>query len=83
MASIIELLEEIGVDNIGVQALHTCMSKSDLGSKKSSLTIETDAITTGDAEFIEGEVKLKKTALICWVDGEKFDAALAKFNGKG
>lgn len=82
MASIIQLLEEIGVDNIGVQTLHSSMSGSKLGAKKSSITIETDAITTANSQFVGGEVKLDKTAVICWVDGDKFDVALAKLKDK-
>lgn len=82
MAGIIKLLETIGEENIGVQALHQCMSKSDLGAKKSSLTIETDVVTTANAKFVGDEVKLDKTALIVWVDGDKFDKALADLKGQ-
>lgn len=78
MAGILQLLSEIGEDNLGVQSLHQCMSKNNLGDKKSEITIETDAVTLGNAEFVGAEVKLNKTALICWVDTDKFDAALAK-----
>lgn len=77
MAGILELLAEIGEDNMGVQTLHQCMSKNKLGNKKSEITIETDAITLANSEFVGAEVKLNKTALICWVDTDKFDAALA------
>lgn len=82
MAGIIKLLEAIGEDNIGVQTLHQCMSKSNLGTKKSSVTIETDALTTAHSKFEGGEVKMTKTALICWVDSAEFDEALAQLNGK-
>lgn len=78
MAGILELLAEIGEDNLGVQTLHQCMSKNNLGESESEITIETDAITLDNAEFVGAEVKLNKTALICWVDTDKFDAALAK-----
>lgn len=78
MAGILELLSEIGEDNISVQALHSCLEKSQLGNKTSKLTIVTDALTTADSTIKHGEVRLGKTALICWVDSAKFDETLKK-----
>lgn len=82
MAGIIKLLETIGEENVGVQSLHQCMSKSNLGSKHSTLTIETDAITTANMKMVGGEIQMDKTALIVWVDNDKFDKALNELKGK-
>lgn len=82
MAGIIKLLETIGEENVNIQSLHQCMSKSDLGTKKSSITIETNAVTTANAKFDSNGLSMDKTAIIIWVDGDKFDRALSELKGK-
>ena len=78
MASLIEFLEAVGLENVTVQPLHQCITGVAMerkgGAKVSFLTNE---ITPSDAF---GE--MKRTAFIVWLDAKKFDAALEKTKGK-
>ncbi|EIW7013794.1 hypothetical protein [Enterobacter bugandensis] len=78
MASLIEFLEAVGLENMTVQTLHQCITGVAMerkgGAKVSFLTNE---ITPSDAF---GE--MKRTAFIVWMDAKKFDAALEKTKGK-
>lgn len=78
MASIIEFLNEVGLENITCQPLHQCMTGA--ATRKGGGTevkFMTDAITPND---IYG--KMRKTAFIVWMDADKFDSALKKLQGK-
>lgn len=74
MASLIEFLEAVGLENVTVQPLHQCMTgvsmKRGGGAEVRFLTKE---ITVSDAFG-----KMTRTAFIVWMDTEKFDAALEK-----
>ncbi|EOJ8425719.1 hypothetical protein ACM43E_001052 [Escherichia coli] len=78
MASLIEFLEAVGLENVTVQPLNQCITGVAMerkgGAKVSFLTNE---ITPSDAF---GE--MKRTAFIVWMDAKKFDAALEKTKGK-
>ena len=78
MASLIEFLEAVGLENVTVKPLHQCITGVAMerkgGAKVSFLTNE---ITPSDAF---GE--MKRTAFIVWMDAKKFDAALEKTKGK-
>lgn len=78
MASLIELLEVVGLENVTVQALHECATGATM--KKGGDT---------EVKFITGEItpgdmvgKMCRTALIVWMDAEKFDKALKEIKGK-
>lgn len=78
MASLIEFLEAVGLENVTVQPLHQCMTSVSMkkggGSEVSFMTTE---IATSDAFG-----KLRRTAFIVWMDAEKFDAALEETKGE-
>lgn len=82
MAGIVKLLDAIGEENIGIQDLRACMSKSNLGNKKSTISFETDALTLANSSFKDGEVALNKTAILCWVDTGQLEKAIAELKSK-
>ncbi len=73
MASLSELIEEIGNENVTVQTLHNSMDKADYNKGHTKITFGTDGLSPNDL------VDNKKTALIVWVDSDRFDKALSKF----
>lgn len=76
MAGILKLLETIGEDNLKVQALHTCMEKATYTKKNNETKVTFLTQEPGPMALCE-----KKTALIVWVDADKFNSALAKVRG--
>ncbi len=75
MASLSELIKEIGDENVTVQALHTCMDSAQYNKGRTSIKFKTDGL--GPTDLVDD----KKTALIVWMDADRFNNALAKFKG--
>lgn len=75
MALLSELIEEIGNENVSVQALHICMVDAQYRNGESTIKFVTQAV--GAMDLADN----KKTALIVWVDVDKFNDALAKCRG--
>lgn len=75
MASLSELIKEIGDDNVTVQALHTCMDSASYNKGLTTIKFKTQGLSATDLTLD------KKTALIVWVDADKFNDALEKFKG--
>lgn len=76
MASLSELIEEIGDENVSVQVLNHCMVDSKYNKGESTIKFVTQAVGPMDL------VSNKKTALIVWFDVDDFNNALAKCKGK-
>lgn len=77
MASLIEFLTEVGVEDLTCQPLHACMTGSAMRKGgDTEVKFLTREITPADMVG-----KMRKTAFIVWMDAEKFDAALAKLQG--
>ncbi|EPZ5901326.1 hypothetical protein ACXQF3_001044 [Vibrio fluvialis] len=75
MASLSELIKEIGDENVTVQALHSCMESAQYNKGLTTIKFKTDGLGATDL------VNDKKTALIVWMDADRFNEALAKFKG--
>ncbi len=75
MASLSELIKEIGDENVTVQALHTCMDSALFDKGLTTITFNTEGLGATDL------VDHKKTALIVWVDSDQFNNALIKCRG--
>lgn len=75
MAGIIELLSTIGEDNLKVQSLHTCMETAKYDGKKGETKVTFLTQEPGPMDLCE-----KKTALIVWMDSDKFNSTLANLN---
>lgn len=75
MASLTQLLNEIGDENLTVQTLHQCMDSAQFNKGLTTIKFKTDGLGAMDL------VQNKKTALIVWVEADKFDQALAKVKG--
>ena len=73
MASLTELLTEIGDDNLSLQQLQTCMTGAKYNKGVTTVTFITEEVGPMDL------ADCKKTALIVWIDGDKFDETLNKF----
>ncbi|HGF5096711.1 TPA: hypothetical protein ACF373_003854 [Vibrio parahaemolyticus] len=71
MESLTQLLNEIGDENVTVQALHQCMDSAQYNKGRTTIKFKTDGL--GATELADG----KKTALIVWVDADKYNNALA------
>jgi hypothetical protein len=72
MASLSELITEIGDENVTVQSLHQCMISSNYS--KGATTIRFGTNVLGPLDMV-GD---KKTALIVWMDVDDFNSALKK-----
>lgn len=78
MASLIEFLEAVGLENVTVQPLHQCMDGISMNKNgEAKVTFFTREISPTD---VIG--KISRTAFIVWMDAENFDAALKKTKGK-
>ncbi|EKO3922817.1 hypothetical protein GCS56_000034 [Vibrio metschnikovii] len=75
MASLTQLISEIGDENVTVQALHQCLDTAKYNKGCTTITFKTDGLEAMDL------ADNKKTALIVWMDADKFNQALAKFKG--
>lgn len=75
MASLTQLINEIGDENVTVQALHQCMESAQFNKGLTTIKFKTDGL--GATELADGQ----KTALIVWVDSDQYNNALAKFKG--
>ncbi|WP_238925728.1 hypothetical protein [Vibrio metschnikovii] len=58
-----------------VQALHQCLDAAKYNKGCTTITFKTDGLEAMDL------ADNKKTALIVWMDADKFNQALAKFKG--
>lgn len=76
MASLSELIMEIGDDNVAVQFLNQCMI--DAKYDKGHTTIKFGVNGLGAMDLVDN----KKAGLIVWVDADKFDNALEKLKGE-
>ncbi|PNG65023.1 hypothetical protein CRN61_17700 [Vibrio vulnificus] len=72
MASLSELITEIGDDNVTVQPLHQCMISSNYSNGVTTILFGTNVL--GPLDMV-GD---KKTALIVWMDVDDFNSALKK-----
>lgn len=78
MASLLEFLEIVGMENITCQPLHECMTAAQMKrGGDTEVKFITREITPSD---LAG--KMRRTAFIVWMDADKFDAALMEINGK-
>ncbi|EOX0971567.1 hypothetical protein ACO4G9_003119 [Vibrio parahaemolyticus] len=75
MASLTQLLNEIGDENVTVQALHQCMDSAQYNKGLTTIKFKTDGL--GATELADN----KKTALIVWVDSDHYNNALVKCKG--
>ncbi|EJG2012738.1 hypothetical protein BS024_RS01340 [Vibrio parahaemolyticus] len=75
MASLTKLLNEIGDENVTVQALHQCMDSAQYNKGLTTIKFKTDGL--GATDLADN----KKTALIVWVDSDHYNNALAKCKG--
>lgn len=71
MASLSELINQIGDENVTVQALHQCMDSAQYNKGLTTIKFKTDGL--GATELADN----KKTALIVWVDADQYNNALA------
>ncbi|HFQ5370476.1 TPA: hypothetical protein ACGVAR_003040 [Vibrio vulnificus] len=78
MASLTQLINEIGDENVTVQALHMCLDTAKYDKGRTTITFKTNVLGAMGAMDL---VDQKKTALIVWMDADKFNQALAKFKG--
>ncbi|WP_436882817.1 hypothetical protein [Enterobacter asburiae] len=78
MASLIEFIEQVGIENTACQVLHECLTSAK--SRKGGDT-EVSFITR---EFTPSDMvgKSRKTAFIVWIDADRFDAALKELRDK-
>lgn len=76
MASLSELIKEIGDDNVTVQSLHQCMTDAKYDRGHTTIKFGTNGLGAMDL------VNNKKTALIVWIDAGDFNEALAKLKGE-
>jgi hypothetical protein len=72
MASLSELITEIGDDNVTVQPLHQCMISQNYINGATTIRFGTNVLGPFD---MVGE---KKTALVVWMDVDDFNTALNK-----
>ena len=70
MASISELINQIGDENVTVQALHQCMDSAQYSKGLTTIKFKTDGL--GATDLADN----KKTALIVWVDADQYNTAL-------
>ena len=78
MASLIEFIEQVGLENITCQTLHESItSVKNVRGGGSEVSFQTQEITASDFAY-----KLRKTAFIVWIDADRFDAALKELQGK-
>ncbi|HAT8546223.1 hypothetical protein BBM68_05340 [Vibrio parahaemolyticus] len=75
MASLTQLLNQIGDENVTVQALHQCMDSAQFNNGLTTIKFKTDGL--GATDLADN----KKTALIVWVDSDQYNNALAKCKG--
>ncbi|MET2897028.1 hypothetical protein ABXV22_01735 [Vibrio rotiferianus] len=75
MASLSELIKQIGDENVTVQALHQCMDSAQFNKGLTTIKFKTDGLGATDLS------DNKKTALIVWVDSAQYNNALAKCKG--
>ncbi|MCP4343596.1 MAG: hypothetical protein GY799_33145 [Desulfobulbaceae bacterium] len=71
--SLVKLINEIGVDNIEYQTLHSSLVNAKQEGRNTELTFLTDQITTTDLALGAG-----KKAIIIWVDSDVLSAACDK-----
>lgn len=78
MPRLTELLNEIGDENLSFQTLHQSVTGA---AKKRNGDTEVKFVATG---IRPGDLygRLKKTAVIVWMDADKFDAALLSLQNK-
>lgn len=75
MPSLTEFIQEIGNENITVQELHNSLITQDYKNGFTRVTFGTHGLMPND--LTDG----KKTALIVWIDSERYNEALKKFKG--
>lgn len=75
MAGITALIQAIGDENIGVQALDTCMTNISQKNGVVKITFGTNAVTAGDVISNTG-----RRGLIIWCDEDKYIQALDDLN---
>ncbi|HBQ3059776.1 TPA: hypothetical protein L7V77_001411 [Klebsiella pneumoniae] len=78
MASLKELLETVGMENLTCQIIHQCVVGAQL--RRGGVTevrFHTREITPTD---LAG--KMHRTGIIVWMDADKFDSALEEIGGK-
>lgn len=78
MASLVEFIERVGLENVTCQVLHECLT-----SAKSRRGGDTE-VSFVTREFTPADMfgKSHKTAFIVWMDASKFDTALTELKGK-
>jgi hypothetical protein len=82
MKTIIDLLNDVGIDNVGYQMLnsgaHPCLTNINTGKRgDSTVTFGTDALNAMQVANNTGRV-----GIIIWAEREPYEAAVKKMKGQ-